>query len=69
MEINPKRCNFKHHLSIFEWKCDHCLALSVEFNGKEFSFIDNTKISYTLDRQVNSRQLRLISESTINELY
>jgi len=55
MEINPKRCNFKHHLSIYEWKCNNCLALSVEFNGKEFSFIDDTKISYTLDRQVNSR--------------
>lgn len=41
MEINPKRCNFKHHLSIYEWNGDHCSALSVEFSGKEFSFIDD----------------------------
>ena len=55
MFFNPKRNNFKHHLCIYEWKANKCSALSVEFNGKEFSFIDDTKVTFTLDRQVNSR--------------
>lgn len=69
MEINPRRSNFKHHLCIYEWKASKCFALSVEFNGKEFSFIDDTKVTYTLDRQINSRTLQLVSEANFNEMY
>ena len=46
-----------------------CFGFSVSRNGKQFVFIDECKAVFVLERLVDSRKLRLISENHMNETF
>ena len=69
MEINPKKSNIRNHQCIFELKSDRCSGLSVSRNGKEFIFLDTNATAFVLERVIDSRRLRLVSEYSMNETF
>ena len=46
-----------------------CFGFSVSRNGKLFVFIDECKAVFALERLVDSRKLRLVSENHMNETF
>ena len=69
MEINPKKSKIRNHLCIYEIKSDKCLGFCVSSNGKEFVFVDQNKTCFVLERVIDQRKLRLVSENNMNETF
>ncbi len=69
MEINPKKSKIRNHLCIYEIKSNKCLGFCVSRNGKEFVFVDHNKTCFVLERVIDQRRLRLVSENNMNETF
>jgi len=46
-----------------------CFGFSTSRNGKQFVFIDECRSVFVLERLVDSRKLKLISENHMNETF